>query len=209
MAQGYYGRPGPNPGSTFAGGSYSPRRRMTAPTMPAPTSTSTSPTAPSSGPQGLASLPGRRVGWHGQPLPPGLMKKATAGTGLPGPWQGVYDAWKAAHPTATTPAATTPTAPAPAPSGGAGASPNPMMYAGGNPYFNEGLLYGIGYNGGMMSPGMGRRTVAQPYPYSYDLYPRDSLYRPVPYSPEMVEQINAPMLDNPNRFPWDPYNRSN
>lgn len=105
---GYYGRPGPRPGSTFAGGSFSPRRRMI------PTSTSTSPTAPTAAPQGgmaTAGFPGRGLhkGWKGQPLPPGLMKKQQAGRPLPGPWAARYAAATAAG--AAPAAAGAPTAP--------------------------------------------------------------------------------------------------
>lgn len=87
-------RPGPHTGSTFAGGSFSPRRRMIEPT----TSTTTSPAA-------AMSMPGKRTGWGGKPLPPGQMKRLGSSKGLNAHWAAIAQA--AGLMPGTTPAAGT------------------------------------------------------------------------------------------------------
>jgi hypothetical protein len=149
-------RPGPHTGSTFAGGSYSPNRRMT---MPTPTSTNTSPPAPAAG-----SMPGQRNGWNGAALPPGLMQQLQRGN-LNARWTPIAQA-AGLMPAA---GATAPAAPA---TGGAPTHAMPdgsMMPGASHPAASLPLQAQVPMPSfmppGLMRPGQGRRTVMpQPYP---------------------------------------------
>jgi hypothetical protein len=159
-------RPGPHTGSTFAGGSFSPRRRMTQPTAGAPAPT-----------PGSSSMPGQRTGWNGRPLPPGLYKKQQAGRALPGPWASAAPA-PAAQPAAGAPAVQG----APDPTQQMHVMPNGQQMQGPpmgqfpqqaqGPYASfipPGLRPGFTQPGqmqgwtppGLMRPGQGRRVVSQ------------------------------------------------
>lgn len=74
--------PGPRPGSTFAGGSFSPRRRAL------PTSTNTSPPMP----QATPDMMGQRMGWNGAALPPGQMRQLQMGHSLNPHWAPIAQA---------------------------------------------------------------------------------------------------------------------
>jgi hypothetical protein len=153
-------RPGPSTGSPFAGGSFSPRRRMTAPTPGVPPTGATPAPAP--------AMPGQRTGWGGKPLPPGQMKRLAAGKGLNAHWSPI------AQQAGLMPGAAAPAATHTMPDGStmpgaahAGGTPTPMptpMPMGQFPQQAQVPMPGF-MPPGLMRPGLGRRTVMpQPMP---------------------------------------------
>lgn len=137
MGQNGMVRPGPSTGSPFAGGSFSPRRRSTAPTPGVPSS-------------GASQMPGQRNGWDGQSLPPGLYAKQQAGQPLPGPFAGGGAPAPQAPPMA---------APAVMPIMPKGSMPMPGMEQGGEPY----LPYT--YDASMLDALRAQQVYPAPAPY--------------------------------------------
>lgn len=157
MGQNGMVRPGPHNGSTFAGGSFSARRRM-AP----PASGTTTPVTPS-------AMPGQRTGWDGKAIPPGQMRQIQMGHTLNSHWAPIAQAaglLPAAAPAAAAPAADAATHTMPDGSTMPGASHPAASFPSQAQVPMPGFM-----PPGLMRPGMGRRTV-MPTPYSPQRLPK-------------------------------------